>query len=127
LVYAPLERTHYYGFDSKAYQLHNNLKTRLKVCVETQPLRVVTGHYSAHSTHLKTHLQQLGEHQLSYLGSALKFCKIAQGEYEYYPKEASGNIDEKTIVAVAETGVNCISTGAITKNIQAIDLSLRFT
>jgi hypothetical protein len=44
-----------------------------------EPLRVVTGHYSAHSTHLKTHLQQLGEHQLSYLGSALKFCKIAQG------------------------------------------------
>jgi nicotinate-nucleotide pyrophosphorylase (carboxylating) len=43
------------------------------------------------------------------------------------PLEASGNIDEKTIVAVAETGVNCISTGAITKNIQAIDLSLRFT
>ncbi len=86
LVYAPLERTHYYGFDNKAYQLHNNLKTRLKVCVETQPLRVVTGHYSAHSTHLKMHLQQLGEHQLSYLGSALKFCKIAQGEYDYYPK-----------------------------------------
>jgi nicotinate-nucleotide pyrophosphorylase (carboxylating) len=43
------------------------------------------------------------------------------------PLEASGKIDEKTIVAVAETGVNCISTGAITKNIQAIDLSLRFT
>ncbi|WP_257468786.1 carboxylating nicotinate-nucleotide diphosphorylase [Bathymodiolus thermophilus thioautotrophic gill symbiont] len=43
------------------------------------------------------------------------------------PLEASGNIDKKTIVAVAETGVNYISTGAITKNIQAIDLSLRFT
>jgi nicotinate-nucleotide pyrophosphorylase (carboxylating) len=41
--------------------------------------------------------------------------------------EASGNIDESTIVAVAETGVDFISTGSITKNIQAIDLSLRFT
>jgi nicotinate-nucleotide pyrophosphorylase (carboxylating) len=41
--------------------------------------------------------------------------------------EASGNIDENTIVAVAETGVDFISTGSITKNIQAIDLSLRFT
>jgi nicotinate-nucleotide pyrophosphorylase (carboxylating) len=29
-------------------------------------------------------------------------------------------------VAVAETGVDFISTGSITKNIQAIDLSLRF-
>ncbi|CAC9641084.1 Quinolinate phosphoribosyltransferase [decarboxylating], partial [bacterium endosymbiont of Bathymodiolus sp. 5 South] len=42
------------------------------------------------------------------------------------PLEASGNIDENTILAVAKTGVDYISTGSITKNIQAIDLSLRF-
>lgn len=42
------------------------------------------------------------------------------------PLEASGNINERTIVAVAETGVDYISTGSITKNIRAIDLSLRF-
>ena len=40
--------------------------------------------------------------------------------------EASGNITLKTIRAVAETGVDFISTGAITKNIIAIDFSLRF-
>lgn len=39
--------------------------------------------------------------------------------------EASGNIDLNTIRAVAETGVDFISTGAITKNIQAVDLSMR--
>jgi nicotinate-nucleotide pyrophosphorylase (carboxylating) len=38
--------------------------------------------------------------------------------------EASGNIDENTILAVAKTGVDYISTGSITKNIQAIDLSI---
>lgn len=42
------------------------------------------------------------------------------------PLEASGNIDINTISAIAETGVDFISTGSITKNIQAIDLSLRF-
>jgi len=42
------------------------------------------------------------------------------------PLEASGNIDTDTIVKVAETGVDFISTGSVTKNIQAIDLSLRF-
>lgn len=42
------------------------------------------------------------------------------------PLEASGNIDENTVIAVAQTGVDYISIGAITKNIQAIDLSLRF-
>jgi len=40
--------------------------------------------------------------------------------------EASGNISLGTIRAVAETGVDYISTGAITKNIAAVDFSLRF-
>ena len=40
--------------------------------------------------------------------------------------EASGNITLETILSVAETGVDYISTGAITKNINAIDFSLRF-
>ena len=40
--------------------------------------------------------------------------------------EASGNITLETILTVAETGVDYISTGAITKNLTAIDFSLRF-
>jgi nicotinate-nucleotide pyrophosphorylase (carboxylating) len=40
--------------------------------------------------------------------------------------EASGNITLENIRQVAQTGVNYISTGSLTKNIQAIDLSMRF-
>ena len=40
--------------------------------------------------------------------------------------EASGNISLDTIRAVAETGVDYISTGAITKNLRAADLSMLF-
>lgn len=40
--------------------------------------------------------------------------------------EASGNMTLDTIKLTAKTGVNYISTGAITKNIKAIDFSLRF-
>lgn len=39
--------------------------------------------------------------------------------------EASGNVDHTNIVAIASTGVDYISIGAITKHIQAIDLSFR--
>ena len=42
------------------------------------------------------------------------------------PLEASGNIDESNIQEVAETGVDYISIGAITKHIHAIDLTLQF-
>ena len=40
--------------------------------------------------------------------------------------EASGNITFETLRTIAETGVDRISIGALTKNIQAIDLSMRF-
>lgn len=41
--------------------------------------------------------------------------------------EASGNITLETIRPVAETGVDFISVGALTKHIQAVDLSMRFS
>ena len=43
-----------------------------------------------------------------------------------YPLETSGNINKKNIIEYAETGVDFISIGSITKNIHSIDLSLRF-
>lgn len=39
--------------------------------------------------------------------------------------EASGNVDLITIQAIAETGVDYISVGLLTKDIKAVDLSLR--
>ncbi len=40
--------------------------------------------------------------------------------------EASGGINSDTLVAVAETGVDCISIGALTKDCKATDLSMLF-
>ncbi|WP_225879688.1 carboxylating nicotinate-nucleotide diphosphorylase [Abyssogena phaseoliformis symbiont] len=57
------------------------------------------------------------------ISDLIQAVDMAEGKL---PLEASGNINENTIVAVANTGVDFISTGSITKNIQAIDLSLRF-
>ena len=39
--------------------------------------------------------------------------------------EASGNITLETVRTVAETGVDRISIGALTKHIRAVDLSMR--
>ena len=43
---------------------------------------------------------------------------------KYYETEASGNINLKTVKAVATTGVNRISVGALTHSAPAIDLKL---
>jgi nicotinate-nucleotide pyrophosphorylase (carboxylating) len=40
--------------------------------------------------------------------------------------EASGGITLDTVRAIAETGVDRISVGALTKDIEAVDLSMRF-
>ena len=39
--------------------------------------------------------------------------------------EASGGVSLETVRAIAETGVDRISVGNLTKNVRAIDLSLR--
>lgn len=48
---------------------------------------------------------------------------IAAGRSEL---EASGNVNEQTLRAIAETGVDFISIGALTKAVIPLDLSMRF-
>ncbi|MDP6190578.1 MAG: nicotinate-nucleotide diphosphorylase (carboxylating), partial [Gammaproteobacteria bacterium] len=49
--------------------------------------------------------------------------QLAQGAAKL---EASGGITNTTLIPIAETGVDYISIGALTKDCQSIDLSMRF-
>ena len=51
-----------------------------------------------------------------------KAVKAARGRAEL---EASGNVTDETLVSIAETGVDLISIGALTKHVRALDLSMR--
>jgi nicotinate-nucleotide pyrophosphorylase (carboxylating) len=42
------------------------------------------------------------------------------------PLEVSGGVDLDSVRAIALTGVDCISIGALTKHVRAVDLSMRF-
>jgi nicotinate-nucleotide pyrophosphorylase (carboxylating) len=48
--------------------------------------------------------------------------QFIQGRYE---TEASGGITEQTIAAIAQTGVDYISVGALTHSVKSLDLSLK--
>ena len=52
----------------------------------------------------------------------VKAVSINQGRAKL---EASGNVDKQNIRAIAETGVDFISIGALTKHVHAIDYSMR--
>ncbi len=58
----------------------------------------------------------------------LKEAVRVNGDYGYVAAklEASGNVALETVREIAETGIDFISVGALTKNINAIDLSMLF-
>lgn len=41
---------------------------------------------------LKEYLQQLGEHQTTSIGSSLKFCPVAEGQAQLYPRFGPTNV-----------------------------------
>jgi nicotinate-nucleotide pyrophosphorylase (carboxylating) len=42
------------------------------------------------------------------------------------PLEVLGSVNLERVRTIAETGVDCISIGALTKHVRAVDLSMRF-
>jgi len=65
---------------------------------------------------------------LSEIRDAVQFCQAHARTTGSAPVEleASGNVDLHTIRKTAETGVQRISVGRLTKDVRAIDFSLRF-
>jgi nicotinate-nucleotide pyrophosphorylase (carboxylating) len=57
------------------------------------------------------------------LAGMRKAVEVAGGRADL---EASGGVTLQTVRAIAETGVQRISVGALTKDVQALDLSMRF-
>lgn len=75
---------------------------------------------------LKTDIDRvlLDNFTLEMLRQAVELTKRSSGRVEL---EASGNVTLASLREIAATGVDYISIGGLTKHIQAIDLSMRFT
>ena len=54
-----------------------------------------------------------------------QLCEAVQAARGRAELEASGNVTDETLVSIAETGVDLISIGALTKHVRALDLSMR--
>lgn len=65
----------------------------------------------------------LDNFSLQTMREAVEFCRAAGG----VEVEASGNVELDSVRAVAETGVDFVSVGAMTKHLRAVDFSLRLT
>jgi len=87
----------------------------LKIEIETRNL-----------TEVKEVLNRGGVHRIMLDNMGVEDLRVAVDLIgDAYETEASGGITEDTIVAVAETGVNFISIGALTHSVKSLDISLK--
>lgn len=73
-----------------------------------------------------TDIIMLDNFTIPMIKQAVELTKVERVGYEKAKLEVSGNMNFETIADYASTGVDYVSCGALTKHVQAIDLSMRF-
>lgn len=85
VVYAPVLKVMYGAADGKAWKEECGVRKQIQVR-DARPPRVVISRSHGNNAELQDYLQQLGEHQTTSIGSSLKFCLVAEGEAQLYPR-----------------------------------------
>ena len=88
IVHVPVTDTSYFGargsgaWCQRDHAAARNIEVRLPAM---QPA-VIVGSRSHANPELASQLQRLGPHELTSMGSSLKFCHIAEGKADFYPR-----------------------------------------
>jgi len=90
VVYAPVLQVLYSAAEGKAWKEEGGHKVQIQVQNAHPPLVVVSRSHS--DSELEDYLSQLGEHQTTAIGSSLKFCLVAEGKAQLYPRFGPTNI-----------------------------------
>ena len=92
VVYAPVLKVMYSAANGKAWKEECGVHKPIQVRDANPPKVVVSRSHYANDDELKEYLQQIGEHQTASIGSSLKFCLVAEGEAQLYPRFGPTNI-----------------------------------
>ncbi len=90
VVYAPVLKVMYSAAEGKAWKDDGGHHQQIQVRDARPPLVVVSRSHA--DDELKEYLQQLGEHQTTAIGSSLKFCLVAEGKAQLYPRFGPTNV-----------------------------------
>jgi len=91
VVYVPVTGVMYSAADGKAWKEDKGQRQQIHVKDATPPLVVVSRSHGS-DQELQDYLTQLGEHQTVSVGSSLKFCLVAEGSAQLYPRFGPTNI-----------------------------------
>lgn len=88
VVYAPVLGKCYSGIvGNGAWLEHNGQISRLDISQRSiLPIPVVVGSRSHISPDVAAYLHTVGEHKMLSVGSSLKFCMVAEGQADVYPR-----------------------------------------
>ncbi|WP_213841851.1 3'(2'),5'-bisphosphate nucleotidase CysQ [Enterobacter hormaechei] len=90
VVYAPVMKVMYSAAEGKAWKEECGVRKQIQVRDARPPLVVISRSHS--DSELEEYLQQLGEHQTTSIGSSLKFCLVAEGQAQLYPRFGPTNV-----------------------------------
>ncbi|CAI8941270.1 3'(2'),5'-bisphosphate nucleotidase CysQ [Kosakonia quasisacchari] len=90
VVYAPVLQVMYSAAEGKAWKEEAGHHQQIQVRDARPPLVVVSRSHA--DDELKEYLQHLGEHQTTAIGSSLKFCLVAEGKAQLYPRFGPTNV-----------------------------------
>lgn len=85
VVYVPVTGVMYAAAGGKAWKEENGQRVDINARQAHPPLVVVSRSHSS-DQELQDYLAQLGEHQTVSIGSSLKFCLVAEGSAQLYPR-----------------------------------------
>jgi len=91
VVYAPVLGVMYAAADGKAWKEEGGQREQIHARDARPPLVVVSRSHGD-DAEMKEYLKQLGEHQTVATGSSLKFCLVAEGKAQLYPRFGPTNI-----------------------------------
>ncbi|CNE78240.1 3'(2'),5'-bisphosphate nucleotidase CysQ [Yersinia nurmii] len=90
VVYTPVMDVMYSAENGQAWKEEGGRRMQIQVRDAQLPLVVVSRSHS--DDELRDYLAQLGEHQTVSVGSSLKFCLVAEGKAQLYPRFGPTNI-----------------------------------
>ncbi len=85
VVYAPVMKVMYSAEKGKAWKEECGVRKQIQVRDARPPLVVISRSHG-NDPELQEYLEQLGEHQTTSIGSSLKFCLVAEGQAQLYPR-----------------------------------------
>lgn len=86
VVYAPVTDRLYAAADGKAWRIDENGERQAIEVKEARPPLVVVSRSHGNNAEPQDYLAHLGEHQTVTIGSSLKFCLVAEGKAQLYPR-----------------------------------------